>query len=90
MGYKVIALSSSNKKESFAKKLGADVYVDGSKEDHAEVLQKHGGAAMIVITAPDMEATKALVGGLAKGGKMLVLGGKSAIPTSKCTFWLGN
>lgn len=76
MGYKVVALSSSGKKEAFAKELGADVYVDASKEDHATALQKLGGAAMIVATAPNMEGVKNLVGGLDKGGKILVLGGK--------------
>lgn len=76
MGYKVVVLSSSGKKEAFAKELGADVYVDGSKEDHAEVLQKLGGAAMVVVTAPDVEGVKNLVGGLDKGGKILILGGK--------------
>lgn len=76
MGYKVVALSSSSKKEAFAKELGADVYIDGSKEDPAAALQKLGGAAMIVYTAPDMEGVKNLVGGLDKGGKLLVLGGE--------------
>jgi len=75
MGYKVVALSSSGKKESFAKELGANVYVDGRKEDPATALQKLGGAAMIVVTTPDMEGVKSLVGGLDKGGKMLILGG---------------
>jgi len=76
MGYKVVVLSSSGKKEAFAKELGANVYVDRSKEDPAAALQKLGGAAMIVITAPDMEGAKSLVGGLDKGGKLLVLGGE--------------
>ena len=75
MGYKVVALSSSSKKESFVKELGANVYVDGSKEDPATALQKLGGAAMIVVTTPDMEGVKSLVGGLDKGGTMLILGG---------------
>ena len=82
MGYRVVALSSSGKKEQFAKEGGAHVYVDGSKEDHAEALQKLGGAALIVVTAPDMGAIKGLIGGLDKGGKLLVLGGKFCAATS--------
>lgn len=82
MGYKVVVLSSSGKKEAFAKELGANLYVDGSKEDPAAALQKLGGAAMIVVTAPDMEGAKSLVGGLDKGGKLLVLGGE--FPSCLC------
>jgi len=73
MGYKVVALSSSGSKEKFAKDLGAHVYVDGSKESHAEALQKMGGAAMIVTTAPNPEIMGALVNGLAPQGKLVVL-----------------
>lgn len=76
MGYKVVALSSSASKEKFAKDLGAHVYVDASKENHAEALTKMGGAAMIVSTAPNPEAMGDLVNGLAPGGKLIVLSRK--------------
>ncbi|KAI9716237.1 MAG: hypothetical protein M1812_005462 [Candelaria pacifica] len=73
MGYRVVALSSSGSKEKFAKDLGAHDYVDGSKEDAASALMKIGGAALVVATAPNPEAMASLVGGLAPGGKLLVL-----------------
>ena len=73
MGFKVIALSSSGAKEKFAKDLGAHVYIDGSKENHAEALQKMGGAAMIVSTAPNPEIMGELVNGLAPMGKLMLL-----------------
>ena len=73
MGYKVVALSSSGAKEKFAKDLGAHVYVDSSKEDHAEALQKMGGAAMIVSTAPNPEIMGNLVNGLGAQGKLVLL-----------------
>lgn len=73
MGYKVVALSSGASKEKFAKDLGAHVYVDASKENHAEALMKLGGAAMIVSTAPNPEAMGDLVNGLAPGGKLILL-----------------
>ena len=76
MGYKVVALSSSASKEKFAKDLGAHVYVDASKENHAEALMKMGGAAMIVSTAPNPEVMGDLVNGLAPGGKLIVLSRK--------------
>ncbi|KAL8805560.1 MAG: hypothetical protein Q9200_005379 [Gallowayella weberi] len=64
MGYRVVALSSSGAKKQFAKDLGADDYIDGSKEDHAEALQKLGGASLIVSTSPSPESIGKLVGGL--------------------------
>lgn len=79
MGYKVVALSSSGAKEKFAKELGAHVYVDASKENHAEALQKIGGAAMIVSTAPNPEIMGDLLNGLAPKGKVIVLA-----PTGEC------
>lgn len=77
MGYRVVALSSSGAKEKFAKELGASDYIDGSKQDQGEALQKLGGAALIVTTAPSSDIMKGLIHGLAPQGKLLILGGKS-------------
>lgn len=77
MGFKVVALSSTGAKEKFAKELGAHVYIDGSKENHAEALQKLGGAAMIVSTAPNPEIMGDLVNGLGAQGKLVLLARKS-------------
>lgn len=73
MGYRTVALSSSDKKRDFATKLGANDYFDGSKQDHGEALQKIGGAALIVVTAPNPEIISPLLNGLAAGGKLLIL-----------------
>lgn len=73
MGYRVVALSSSGAKEKFARDLGANEYLDGSKGDHAEALQKMGGAAMIVCTAPNPKIIGGLVNGLGMQGKLLIL-----------------
>lgn len=73
MGYKVVALSSGDKKRDFAKKLGAHEYIDTSKEDAAAKLTELGGAALIVCTAPNPKAISPLTGGLDSGGKLLVL-----------------
>lgn len=73
MGYRVVALSSSGAKEKFAKDLGANDFIDGSKEDHAEALQALGGASLIVSTAPSPETIGKLVGGLGLLGKLLIL-----------------
>ena len=79
MGYRTVALSSSASKEKFAKDLGAHEYIDGSKQDHAEGLQKLGGADLIVVTAPNPDIIGKLVFGLAPLGKLLILARKSTL-----------
>jgi D-arabinose 1-dehydrogenase-like Zn-dependent alcohol dehydrogenase len=57
-----------------AKKLGASSYIDTNAATPAEELQKMGGAKVILATAPNAKAMAALIGGLAAGGKLLVVG----------------
>lgn len=76
MGYRTVALSSSGAKRDFAMKLGANDYFDASKEDHSEALQAIGGAALIVVTAPNPSIISGLLNGLAAGGKLLILSRK--------------
>jgi D-arabinose 1-dehydrogenase-like Zn-dependent alcohol dehydrogenase len=73
MGYKVVAISSSANKEEFARHLGAHEYIDGSKEDIGQALQKMGGAACIIVTAPNAKLIPGLISGLAPLGKLLLL-----------------
>ncbi|KAK5187935.1 hypothetical protein LTR16_009143, partial [Cryomyces antarcticus] len=73
MGFRTVALSSSGDKRDFAMKLGATDYIDGSKEDTVEALNKMGGADLIVVTAPNPKVIGPLVNGCAAGGKVLVL-----------------
>ncbi|KAJ3039151.1 hypothetical protein HDV00_012557 [Rhizophlyctis rosea] len=73
MGYRTVALSRDASKKDFATKLGATDYIDGSKGDSAKALQEMGGADLIVVTAPNPEIVKNLVGGLAVKGKLLIL-----------------
>jgi len=79
MGYRVVALSNGDKKRDFAKKLGAHEYIDTSKTDASEGLQKLGGATLIVATAPNSKAIGPLTGGLEAGGHLLVLSPCGAI-----------
>jgi len=82
MGFRVVALSSGASKRDFAHQLGAHDYVDASKEDAVKQLKALGGAALIVCTAPNPEVIAPLVGGLAAGGKLLVLAVAGNIPVS--------
>jgi len=73
MGYKVVAISSGDKKRDFAHKLGAHEYIDTSKDDPCKKLMEMGGAQLIVCTAPNPKAIAPLTGGLEPGGRLLVL-----------------
>ena len=73
MGYEVVALSTSDDKEEFAKKLGADHFINTKTKDVGAELMKLGGAAIIVQTAPNPKVVGNLVSGLAPFGKLLSL-----------------
>ncbi|EMC97950.1 hypothetical protein BAUCODRAFT_31962 [Baudoinia panamericana UAMH 10762] len=72
MGFRTVALSRGTSKKDFAMQLGANDYIDTEAHDTAEELQKLGGAAMIVVTAPNPQIISPLLGGLAPQGKLLI------------------
>lgn len=72
-GYRTVVVSSSASKADFAKQLGAHDYIDGSKGDIGEQLQKLGGASCILLTAPNSKLIPQLVSGLGILGKLVVL-----------------
>ncbi|KAF1983161.1 GroES-like protein [Aulographum hederae CBS 113979] len=86
MGFRTVALSTSDKKKDFAMKLGATDYVDSSKEDVAEALKKIGGASLVVCTAPNPEAIPGLMNGLAPLGKLLILAPVGDVPVNTVTM----
>lgn len=73
MGYRTVAISSNDSKKDFAMKLGAHDYIDGSKGDVGEQLQKLGGAACILFTAPSAKLITPLINGLGPLGKLVIL-----------------
>lgn len=73
MGFRTIALSSDGSKEQMARTLGADDFVDGSKVDQVQALQKLGGMRVIMATAPNARITENLIDALAINGTLLVL-----------------
>ena len=73
-GYRVAAIGRGGAVAGLAKKLGAEVYIDGASMDPAEELRKLGGARVILATAPSGKAMSALVGGLGANGALLVVG----------------
>jgi len=73
-GYRVVALGRGSDKAELAKKLGADVYIDGAATNAVQELQKLGGAQVILATAPSSKAMSEVIHGLAPNGKLLVVG----------------
>jgi D-arabinose 1-dehydrogenase-like Zn-dependent alcohol dehydrogenase len=80
LGFRVVAISSSDAKRDLAKELGATEYINTSKEDPAERLQALGGADLIAVTASEGNLISSLINGLAPKGKLLVLSGNMSIP----------
>jgi D-arabinose 1-dehydrogenase-like Zn-dependent alcohol dehydrogenase len=74
MGFRTFAIGRGKDKEALARKLGAVHYVDTATGDPAAELQKFGGAHVILATAPDSKSMSAVANGLARDGKLLVVG----------------
>ncbi|GAB4322704.1 MAG: alcohol dehydrogenase [Candidatus Zixiibacteriota bacterium] len=75
MGFRTIAISSSNDKADLAQKLGADLFIPSSDVDPVDELVRLGGADVIVSTAPVGKGVGALLGGLAPNGRLIGLAG---------------
>lgn len=73
MGYRTVAISSSDAKKDFAFRLGAHDYIDSSKGSISKQLQDLGGAACILFTAPSKKLIPELVAGLGPLGKLIIL-----------------
>jgi len=72
MGYRTVALSRGTSKRDFALQLGATDYIDTAAHDVGAELQKLGGAACAVVTAPNPDVIGPLLNGLAPMGKLLI------------------
>jgi len=73
-GYDVIAIGRGEDKQALALKLGARRYIDSGMQDVAAELNKEGGAAVTLVTAPDSKAIGALVDGLGARGRLVIVG----------------
>ncbi|KDE02329.1 hypothetical protein MVLG_07111 [Microbotryum lychnidis-dioicae p1A1 Lamole] len=72
-GYKTVALSQNDSKAQLAKELGADIYLDASKVDQVEELNKLGGAKVIIAVAPSGKAMAELIPALSVGSQLVLL-----------------
>lgn len=90
MGYRTVAISTSDAKRDFATQLGANDYIDTSKEDAAEALQKMGGAALVVVTAPNPKVMSPMIEACHAGGKVLILAPVGEIPVNTVSMIMKN
>jgi D-arabinose 1-dehydrogenase-like Zn-dependent alcohol dehydrogenase len=74
MGFRTVAIGRGADKKDLATKLGAHEYIDNSAGDPAQILQKLGGANLILATAPDSKSMSDLVNGLGPRGTLLIVG----------------
>src|SRR5437879_4816080 len=73
-GYQVAAIGRGSENAALAKQLGASIYIDSVATNTAAVLQKLGGARVVVATAPSSKAMSELFDGLGPNGKLIVIG----------------
>jgi len=72
-GYQVVAIGRGSENAVLAKKLGATVYIDSRATNAVEVLQKRGGAQVILATAPSSKAMSERIDGLGPNGTLMVV-----------------
>ena len=77
-GFNTVAIGRGSDKEALARKLGASHYIDSAAQDPAAELQKLGGAKVILATVTAADAMKAVIGGLAPTGALMIIG---AVPS---------
>src|ERR1700744_1708073 len=77
-GFNTVAIGRGADKEPLARQLGAAHYIDSAAKDPAAELQKLGGAKVILATVTAADAMKAVIGGLAPTGTLMIIG---AIPS---------
>lgn len=74
MGFKTIAISHGNDKETLAKKLGAHIYLNAENNQIHVELQKLGGARVILATAPSGKSISLLIDALSNKGELIIVG----------------
>jgi D-arabinose 1-dehydrogenase-like Zn-dependent alcohol dehydrogenase len=74
MGFRTVAIARGGDKAPLARKLGAQHYIDSQTTDAAAELTRMGGARVILATVTSGKAMSAVLGGLAVGGKLVIVG----------------
>jgi D-arabinose 1-dehydrogenase-like Zn-dependent alcohol dehydrogenase len=90
MGFKTVGIARGQDKDSLARKLGAQHYVDSKAQDPAAELQKLGGAKVILATVTNGDAMSAVQGGLGVNGTLMVIGAAESMSVSPLGLIMGR
>jgi len=74
MGFKTVVVSHDTDKKEAAYELGADLYIDSNSENAVEILNKLGGAKLIMATVPNGTVQSKLIDALSPNGTLVVIG----------------
>ncbi len=74
MGFETVAIARGDSKRELSLELGARHYIDSERGDFGAVLQKLGGAKVVLATATSAKAMEPAMGGLAIDGSLLIVG----------------
>lgn len=74
MGFETIAIARGQDKAPLAKQLGAHRYIDSTAGDPGAALKALGGARVILATVTSADAMSAVIPGLGRNGKLIVVG----------------
>lgn len=77
MGFRTIAIARGRNKEELARSLGASEYLDSQAVDVGAVLQRMGGAKVVLSTVTAAPAMLPAIDGLAADGELLIVGAAS-------------
>ena len=90
MGCKTVAIARGTDEEPLARQLGAHYHIDNKTQDPAAELQKLGGAKVILATVTSADAMKAVMGGLAANGKLMIIGAVPSLEINSLQMLLRN
>ncbi len=83
MGFHTVAIARGADKEPLSRQLGAHHYIDSQAGDPGAALMKLGGAKVILATATNNDAIAAVIPGLAREGKLVIVGvGMEPLPVN--------
>ncbi|HEY3613284.1 MAG TPA: alcohol dehydrogenase catalytic domain-containing protein [Gaiellales bacterium] len=74
LGFETVAIARGADKETLARELGADHYIDASSVNVAQALQALGGAKVVLATVTSSAAMSAVIDGLTHRGELIVVG----------------
>jgi D-arabinose 1-dehydrogenase-like Zn-dependent alcohol dehydrogenase len=74
MGARTVAIARGKDKETLARKLGAQIYIDSTQQNVAAELTQLGGARVILATATDSKSMSDAIGGLSIDGRLVIVG----------------